>query len=312
MIDLRKRNAAIEREDAFERKAGQVQRDCRRWSTDMTLRRVLMWLQADAANSELIATGARIAAEHGAELIAVITTPKLSRSGHWAVGGMVSGMASEVETRAERAAVELAGAVAQARTPAALTGATITKALSPHLYGEFVAVKGRTSDLVIARATADEDARGQIEALVFAAARPVLLLPDEEDSTDHEFDPHKIALAWDGSRTATRATFDALPLLKRAHQVTLIQVTDDKDLSRSGTVAELSTLLAGHGVKSTTLEVRGRGRPTAEALKDAFEQCGAGLLVMGAYGHSRAREFILGGATLGTLQACAFPVLLSH
>ncbi len=273
----------------------------------MTLRRVLMWLQADAANRQLIATGARIAAEHGAELNAIITTPKLSRSGHWAVGGMVSGMASEVETRAERAAVELAGAVAQARAPAALTGATITQALSPHLYGEFVAVKGRTSDLVIARATADEDARGQIEALVFAAARPVLLLP-----TDHEFDPHKIALAWDGSRTATRATFDALPLLKRAHQVTLIQVTDDKDLSRSGTAAELSTLLACHGVKSTTLEVLGRGRPTAEALKDAFEQSGAGLLVMGAYGHSRAREFILGGATLGTLQACAFPVLLSH
>jgi len=279
----------------------------------MTLRRVLMWLRADAANSKLIATGTRIAAGHGAELNAVITTPKLARSGHWAVGGMVSGMAAEVESRTERAAVELATAVAQARAAAGVTGATITQALAPHLYGEFVAVNGRTCDLVVARATTDEEARSQIEALVFAAARPVLLLPaDEEESPDYAFDPHKIALAWDGSRTATRAAFDALPLLKRASEVTLIQITDDKDLSRSGTAAELSALLASHGVKSTTLEVLGRGRPTAVALQEAFERSGAGLLVMGAYGHSRAREFILGGATRGTLQACAFPVLLSH
>lgn len=279
----------------------------------MTLRRILMWLQAGVSNNQMMATASRIAAEHGAELNAVITTPKLARSGHWAVGGMVSGMAAEVETRAERAAAELASAVAQARTNAGLTGATISQALAPHLYGEFVAVKGRTSDLIIARATADEEARSQIEALVFAAARPVLLLPnDEEGSAEDAFDPHKIALAWDGSRTATRAAFDALPLLKRAREVTLIQITDDKDLSRSGSAADLSALLAGHGVKAATLEVLGRGRPTAAALKDAFEQSGAGLLVMGAYGHSRAREFILGGATRGVLQACAFPLLLSH
>lgn len=279
----------------------------------MTLRRIMMWLPISAANNQLIAAGAAIAAEHGGELNAVITTPRLARSGHWAVGGMVSGMAAEVETRAERAAVELASAVAQARTAAGVTGATITQALAPHLFGEFVAVKARTSDLVIACATADEETRGQIEALIFAAARPVLLLPaSEEDSTHHPFDMHKIALAWDGGRTATRAAFDALPLLKGAREVTIIQITDDKDLSRSGSAAELSALLAGHGVKSTTLEVLGRGRPTAVALKDAFKQSGAGLLVMGAYGHSRAREFILGGATLGTLQACAFPVLLSH
>lgn len=279
----------------------------------MTLRRILIWMQAGVANNQMMATASRIAAEHGAELNAVITTPKLARSGHWAVGGMVSGMAAEVETRAERAAAELASAVALARTNAGLSGATISQALAPHLYGEFVAVKGRTSDLIIARGTADEEARSQIEALVFAAARPVLLLPnDEEGSAEHAFDPHKIALAWDGSRTATRAAFDALPLLKRAREVTLIQITDDKDLSRSGTAADLSALLAGHGVKATTLEAPGRGRPTAAALKDAFEQSGAGLLVMGAYGHSRAREFILGGATRGVLQACAFPLLLSH
>lgn len=101
-------------------------------------------------------------------------------------------------------------------------------------------------------------------------------------------------------------------MLKRAREVTIIQITDDKDLSKSGAAAELGALLVGHGVKSTTLEVLGRGRPTAAALKDALEQSGAGLLVMGAYGHSRAREFVLGGATLGTLQACAFPVLFSH
>lgn len=281
----------------------------------MALRRVLMWLQADAENRQLIATGVRLAAEHGAELNAIITAPKLARSSHWAVGGMVSGMAAEIETRAAQAAVELASAIAQARATAGVTGATITEALAPHQAGEFVAVKARTSDLVITLATTDEEAHSQIEALVFAAARPVLLLPTDEEgssSTENHFDPHKIAVAWDGSRTATRAAFDAMPLLKHAREVTLIQIIDDKDLSRSGSVAQLSALLSGHGVKSTTLEYTGRGRPTSVALKEAFEQSGAGLLVMGAYGHSRAREFILGGATRGTLQDCAFPVLFSH
>ncbi len=282
---------------------------------EMTLRRVMMWLQTStpAANSQLIATGAKVAAEHGAELNAVITTPKLSRSGHWAVGGMVSSMAAEVESRSERDATDLVYALDQARAAAGLTGASITQALAPHLFGEFAAIKGRTSDLVIAGATADEEARSQIEALIFAVARPVLLLPtSEERSTDFAFSLNRIALAWDGGRSATRAAFDALPLLKRALQVTLIQVTDDKDLSRSGTAAELSALLASHGVTTTTLEILGRGRPTAVALDEAFQQSGADLLVMGAYGHSRAREFLLGGATRDTLQAATVPVLLSH
>jgi len=285
------------------------------WRTEMTLRRLLLWLQTSdpAANGRDIATGARIAAEHGAELNAVITTPRLSRSNHWAVGGMVSGMAADVESRAERAAAELQEAIDQARAATGLTGVTITQALSPPAFGEFVAVKGRTSDLVIAGASVDEEARGQIEALIFAVARPVLLLPStEEKPTDHAFRFDKVAVAWDGSRTATRAAHDALPLLRRATEVTLIQITDDKDLSRSSSVRELGDLMASHGVKTTTLEILGGGRPTAVALKQAFQDSGADVLVMGAYGHSRAREFILGGATRGTLQASAFPLLLSH
>lgn len=281
----------------------------------MALRRITMWLQTSAQsdNGSIIATGAKIAAEHGAELNAVITTPKLSRSGHWAVGGMVSGMAAEVESRSENAAQDLIRAVDQARAAAGLNGVSNTKALAPHLFGEWVAVGGRTSDLIITGGTADEEARGQIEALIFAAARPVLLLPrSDEERAGSAFSPSRIALAWDGSRTATRAAFDALPLLKRASNVTLIQITDDKDLSKTVSVGELRSLMSAHGVEATTLEVLGRGKSTDLALRDAFEQCRADVLVMGAYGHSRAREFILGGATRGVLQASAFPVLLSH
>lgn len=281
----------------------------------MTLRRITMWLQtsAQAANGSIIATGAKIAAEHGAELNAVITIPRLSRSSHWAVGGMVSSMAAEVESRSESAAQDLIRALDQARVASGLNGVSNTQALAPHRFGELVAVTGRTSDLVITGATADEESRSQIEALIFAVARPVLLLPaSDNDSASSVLSPSRIALAWDGSRTATRAAFDALPLLERASNVTLIQVTDDKDLSKSGSVGELRSLMTAHGVETTTLEVLGRGKPIDVALQDAFEQSRADVLVMGAYGHSRAREFILGGATRGTLQACAFPVLLSH
>lgn len=281
----------------------------------MKLRRVLMWLQTSppGANDQLIATAAKIAATHAAEFNAVITTPKLSRSGHWAVGGVISSMAADVESRCARVASELVEALDRVRAATGLSGATATQALAPHAFGEFIAVKGRTSDVVIAGFTADEDARSQVEALIFSVARPVLLLPhDGGKPADHAFSVDKIALAWDGSRDATRAAFDALPLLRHAKAVTLIQITDDKDLSTSGTIEDLSALLAAHEVETTTLSVLGRGRPTHVVLKDAFHQTGADVLVMGAYGHSRAREFILGGATRGTLQACAFPVLLSH
>lgn len=281
----------------------------------MTVQRLTIWLQTSSpvSNRQLIAHGVQIATEHGAELNAVITVPKLARSSHWAVGGIVSGMAADVEAKAQHSAAELARALEQARASAGLTGATATHAMAPHLFGDFVASRARLSDLVIARATTDEEMRSQCEALIFGVARPVLLLPLEEDaSADAAFDKRQIAVAWDGGRTATRAVFDALPLLKRARAVTLIQIIDDKDLTGSSTITELSDLLERHGVASRTAEFPSNGRPTAVAIHDAFEQSGAGLLVMGAYGHSRAREFILGGATRGTLQACAFPALLSH
>lgn len=281
----------------------------------MTLRRVMIWLQPSApfANRSIIAAGAKIAAEHGAELNAIITTPKLSRSGHWAVGGLVSSMSAEVEARSESTAQDLVRALDHTRAAAGLKGVSKVQTMAPHLFGDFLAMIGRTSDLVIAGATTDEDARGQIEAMIFGVARPVLLLPaGDEGAGEAVFSPTQVALAWDGSRAATRAAFDALPVLKRARKVTLIQIADDKDLSTAASIGELRALMTAHGVETDTLEVLGRGKPTNLALQDAFEQSQADVLVMGAYGHSRAREFVLGGATRGTLQASAFPVLLSH
>lgn len=281
----------------------------------MPLQRITMWLttSTDAANAHLIATGAKLASAHGAELNAIVTTPLLSRSGHWALGVMISTMAAELESRAERTAAEIVRDVDLARSAAGLAGSTMTQALAPYEFGDFVAQRSRTSDLVLAAAAAEDEARSELEALIFAAARPVLLLPHAQaNSPDRAFSFDKIAVAWDGSRTATRAVHDALPLLQRATETTLIQIADDKDLTRSETLGDLGALLARHGVKTKALEVRGGGKPTAVALKDAFRQSGADILVMGAYGHSRAREFILGGATLGLLKAHDFPLLLSH
>ena len=121
-----------------------------------------------------------------------------------------------------------------------------------------------------------------------------------------------VAMAWDFSRPATRAIADALPLLKQAKQVRVFTVVDDKPIDKSNSMAKLAAHLARHGVEVVPEDVKSNGR----AIGDVFEAYVADhkidLLVMGAYGHSRVREFILGGATRSILKHPPTWVLLSH
>jgi nucleotide-binding universal stress UspA family protein len=159
----------------------------------------------------------------------------------------------------------------------------------------------------------ETDAPGQAiaEQLIFDSGRPVLILPDDaKRQFSKSFD--SIAIAWDFSRAATRAVADALPLLERGRNVRIFTVAGEKVIKKSASAAALAAHLGRHGMEVTADDVKSNGRPIGNVFKDYVEEHKVDLLVMGAYGHSRMREFILGGATVSMLSHPPTWVLMSH
>ena len=143
--------------------------------------------------------------------------------------------------------------------------------------------------------------------MVFGSGRPVVLMPETFDTGafDH------VAIAWDGSRVAARAAADAHPFLARAGKVSVLTVADEKKL----TVEDgewLADALRRSGVDATAVVLHGMGAAVAATLQEGARRRGCGLLVMGGYGHSRVRDFVIGGATEGVLKTLTLPVMLSH
>ncbi|MEP9355699.1 universal stress protein [Xanthobacter sp. KR7-65] len=149
------------------------------------------------------------------------------------------------------------------------------------------------------------------ERVIFGAGRPVLLLPDRKD-TSRDIVLDTIAVAWDFSRPAARALGDALPLLQRAKVVRVVTVANEKRIETTQSNGALATHLAFHGVDAIFDEEDAAGRTIGQALEAYARRRDLDLLVMGAYGHSRFRDFILGGATKSIVTNPPLPVLLSH
>ncbi len=121
-----------------------------------------------------------------------------------------------------------------------------------------------------------------------------------------------VAIAWDGSRVAARAVADAAPLLHRAAKITVLTVVDEKPLHDRDAAERLAQALGRRGLKAQAMPAKAADCPIATALQERATEIGAGMLVMGAFGHSRLRDFVLGGATAGVLWDLRLPVLLSH
>ena len=156
-----------------------------------------------------------------------------------------------------------------------------------------------------------ESQRSLVEALIFESGRPVLLLPETTTrQLSSSFD--RAAVAWDHSRPATRAVADALPMLRAAKHVHVVTVVDEKHLHKPSSGAELCKHLAGHGVEVTFDKVQAKGRTIGDVLEAFVVERSIDLMVMGAYGHSRLREFILGGATKHVLTHPFTWTLVSH
>jgi nucleotide-binding universal stress UspA family protein len=176
-------------------------------------------------------------------------------------------------------------------------------------FGEIAVVEARYHDLVLFGWEAKSETSPMVaEALIFGAGRPVLLMPSQSQLRTLK----RIAIAWDGSRVAARAVADAAPFLNIASEATVLTALDEKPLPNGGGGERLAEALRKRGLTATAKTIETVGSPIADALQQQAVAAGADLLVMGGYGHSRLRDFVLGGATAGVLEDLRLPVLLSH
>ena len=179
----------------------------------------------------------------------------------------------------------------------------------PALIGEAAAREARYFDLcMVGWGRGAGSPRMTAEELVFSSGRPTLIIPDDEDvgTLDH------VVIAWDGSRVAARAVADAMPLLERATAISIVTVTDEKLLPREDIGDRLAHGLAARGLNAKAESIHAGDNQIGAALQEHAIKVNGGVLVMGGWGHSRLRDFVLGGATEGILADLRLPVLMSH
>jgi nucleotide-binding universal stress UspA family protein len=283
----------------------------------MTYKSILLYFSADPRSSgaALTSNAIALAMRLGARIQVHIVSPVVYRPSHWALGGSINAMASGIERESAEIAARFVEDFEAAARLASIPVSITKDSFKGYEIGPFLAAEARLHDIVVGQLCEGDEHRDAIETIIFQSGRPMLVFPSPSKSAAAPAVPTKfdvIAVAWDGSRLATRALNDALPLLKLAKRVDILSVVDDKDLSALPRANGICGHLERYGVAATSVDVQGGKRPIAEVLEQETQRLGADLLVMGAYGHARAREFWLGGATKGLLDSPPLPLMLSH
>jgi nucleotide-binding universal stress UspA family protein len=147
------------------------------------------------------------------------------------------------------------------------------------------------------------------ETTLFESGRPMIMVPYIQREP---FKIDSVMVCWDGSRAAARAVADAIPLLGKSGRVEIVIVTNEGGKQYDIEGADIGRHVARHGLKVDIHRIPGGDIDVADALLSYGADSGADFMVMGGYGHSRLREFVLGGVTRSIFQSMTVPVLLSH
>ena len=270
-------------------------------------RDLVVQVDDDPGAAGRLAFAAGFARRQGAHLVAVLAQTPLN------LPGSVRLKAGDMLIEAwRRQAADAAKAFAD-RVAAAgrAEGIEIEQRVVEGFPDETMMEHARYADLTIIGQAADDSADGQmrtIEAVLFGSGRPILLVPS---IGRYAAAPRHVLCAWNGSREATRAIADAMPLLRMADRVTVLGA-DPVVAGRRIPGADISLHLARHGVKVSSKTTYAGDLPIGDALLNRAADLSADLLVMGGYGHSRTREAIFGGVTRHVLDHMTLPVLMSH
>ncbi|MEM9105855.1 MAG: universal stress protein [Pseudomonadota bacterium] len=216
---------------------------------------------------------------------------------------------ADIDARMEAVSVEFrekcerAGVSWEWRPMRSVTGESAASALS----------SARCADVVVVRQQEEEKEEDffDVETLVLEGGRPVLFVP-YVGRTSLAID--KALVAWNGSREAARAVFDALPLLKATSSVEVLTIDaeENPEQSKSMAGAEIAAVLTRHGIEVTIKSEISDNLPPAAVIQNRMSDTGSDLLVMGGYSKSRLREYLFGGVTRTMLKSMPNLTLMSR
>lgn len=213
------------------------------------------------------------------------------------------GTAAQAEAARQR--IDAAGVLGEARE-------VITTASS---IARVIGNMTRFADLILVGqpygATQEDLLIQVLEGALFDGGVATLVVPNHETRSIGE----TVTLAWNGSREALHAVRGAMGFMQEAKRTEILLIDPDTGLETDEGPepgSDIALLLARHGIDVTISRLASAGRPVGEILTNHVVDTGSDLLVMGAYGHSRFREFVLGGATRTVLRAVPVPVLMAH
>lgn len=280
----------------------------------MTYQTILVSLNDRKRASAVLATALQIAAKCDAHLIGLYVIPPLQ-----IYPGVMAYIPEQVIESQRQYQRDEADKVRQLFEKAVAKEDIVAEWRAPETsfstIANTVVEHARCADLVVVSqsgSAADGMERAGIaEHVMLESGRPVLIVP--EAGTFKQTGEY-VLVAWNGGREAARAVFDALPMLRMAKQVKVLWIDpkegNDHNIAVAG--SELATALARHGVNVEAAHSSTNGTDVGNELLSWAADYGSDLLVMGGYGHSRFREFVLGGATRRIMQSMTVPVLMSH
>jgi nucleotide-binding universal stress UspA family protein len=281
----------------------------------MSWKDLLVMLDPAADTPGRMALGAALAERFAAHLIALYPVPsaELLHQAAYPDLAMLEPVYREWRERALQQAEETREAFERAARMRGLSCEWRAAAEGPEADP---AVHARYADLaILGQRDPDNQAmemyRPSPERVTLASGRPILVVPY---AGHFPTVGERVLIAWNAGREAARAIADAMPLLVTAGEVHVLVVDAQPGPDGHGEVpgADIALHLARHGVEATVERTHSAGVPIGELLLSRAADLAADLLVMGAYGHSRARELMLGGATRTVLGSMTIPVLMSH
>lgn len=278
----------------------------------MPLKDILVIVDNSKACAARLDVAVQLAQDHDAHLIGLFvrSTPHVPQFVMTQLGPEVA----EVQKRWAAEAAEQAKTLFERHTQGLRTEWRDVKGM----LLDQCSLHAKYADLVVAGQfdTDGDMAEGQgelLDRLVLDAGRPVLVVPY---AGKFKKVGERVMVAWNATREATRAVNDALPLLQRAKEVDVVSVNPHGGHGRGGhgemPSADICLHLARHDVKATAEHIEAHDMDVGSALLSRAVDESIDLLVMGAYGRSRLRELVLGGATRHLLRHMTVPVLMSH
>jgi len=277
----------------------------------MTYATVMVSLALDQSNEARLQVAGELAERFEAAIVGV-GAAQFAPPLYFTDGAEAQALIDEGEASVRR---RLAGLEAQFRAAMKNRGGHAEWRSAMDFPSRFVLAQARCADIVVSGghspAFSDAFALASPKDLVMQAGRPLLVVPDQANWLDLR----SVLVGWKDTPEARRAVADALPMLRKARDVTIAAILerdDDRAVVMAG-VTDVAAWLARHGITATARVSEGARNETAAAqLEKVAGDVGAGLIVAGAYGHSRFRELIMGGVTQHLVTRSARLALLSH